>query len=72
MGYYSPELQELVENAKWNHVAQDELDEYIQKNPSEWEAYQEEEEESRQKAEDDDDDFKPGSDMHTWATTRFF
>lgn len=19
-----------------------------------------------------DDDFKPGSDMHTWATTRFF
>lgn len=27
-----------------------------------------EEEERRKK----DDDFKPGSDMHTWATTRFF
>lgn len=69
MGYYSYELERLVNAAEWSSESQAELEEYIKEHPSEWEAYQEEQEEKNHK---DDDDFEPGSDMHTWATTRFF
>lgn len=66
MGYYSYELERLVNAAEWSSESQAELEEYIKDHPSEWEAYQEE------KNHKDADDFEPGSDMHTWATTRFF
>ncbi len=67
MGYYSYELERLVDRAQWDDDAKAELEDYIKNHPSEWEDYQEEQEGNQK-----DDDFEPGSDMHTWATTRFF
>lgn len=61
------ELERLVSEAKYCNTSEFELNAYIEENPIEWRNFCNTHKKSQSK-----NDFEPGSDMHTWATTRFF